>query len=106
METFREELNEDLQHVRRKPVPDNESARTRYIEQVHPVNAYPYAAPYGPHHAAGYYGHPGAKYPGGYHHPNGYFGGLPPPRRATSPQPRLSKVGGPRVSGGMRAYGQ
>ena len=100
MEIFREELNEDLEHVRRKPVAEPDNARTRYLEQVHPGYAHPYAAPY---HAGAYYGHPGAKYPVGYAHPAGYFGGVPLPRRATSPQPRLSKVGGPK---GMKAYGK
>ena len=102
MEIFREELNEELAHVKRKPVPDNESARTKYMEQVHPGYAY---HPYGPHPAP-YYGHPKHPYAGYPVHPNGYFAGIAPPRRATSPQPRLSKAGGPIKGSGVKPYHQ
>ena len=103
MEQFRKELNHEITQATGKPVIDNEIARANYIDQVHPGYGHGYAAPYGGYpHAGAYYGGyaRGARYGAGYPlHPAGYFGGIVPARRATSPQPRLGKLGAQRTGG-------
>lgn len=93
MEIFREDLDKDLMQVRRQSFVADDLSHRKYTvqDQVRPVG---YGNPYIGSTAYGkpaYNAPPGTQYPG---HPNGSFGGYQNYRRASSPQPRLSKYGG------------